>query len=257
MFYRAVIMKIDKNTRSVTLREMTKEQVEEMIPRIKSFLFPDEDVSDYRHWIRENQIDAYSPGIKIPEVTVNIYRPVEKKGAEDFEEDGWDTMEDGGGWYEEIIEADSLERAREILLSKECPYNSVDYDECRVYINEVPIARLLEEAKNSLLSRVENAYIDARRPTMTVREYNQIHRDIEQSADLQYRALRYMRAVFAHESAMKRNLDLTKMTAKEYIEATRELATIEDRAEWETHYNELKAKYGKEEEKDRDIYSLI
>ena len=247
MFYRAVIMKNDKNTRSVTLREMTKEQVEEMLPRIKSFLFPDEDVSGYRHWIWENQVDAYSPGIKIPEVTVNIYRPVEKKGTEDFEEDGWDTMEDGGGWYEEIIEADSLERAREILLSKECPYNSVDYDECRVYINEVPIATLLEEAKCSLISRVESTYIDVRRPTMTVREYNQIHRDIEQSADLQYRALRYMRAVFAHESAMKRNLDLTKMTAEEYIETLKKLPAIEDHTEWERSYNELKVKSGKEE----------
>ena len=85
---------------------------------------------------------------------------------------------------------------------------------------------------------------------MTVREYNQIHRDIEQSADLQYRALRYMRAVFAYESAMKRNLDLAKMTAEEYIEALRELSAIEDTAEWEMRYNELKTKYGKGEDKD-------
>ena len=39
MFYRAAIVKEDKNARSITLREMTKEKVEEMIPRIKSFLY--------------------------------------------------------------------------------------------------------------------------------------------------------------------------------------------------------------------------
>jgi hypothetical protein len=47
---------------------------------------------------------------------------------------------------------------------------------------------------------------------------------------------------------MKRDLDLTKMSAAEYIEALTKLPTIEDRSEWEALYNELKAKYGKETE---------
>ena len=76
MLYRAVIIKNDRNARSVTFREMTKEQAEEMMPRIKSFLFPDEDAGGYRHWTREHQIDAYGPGILVPEVTINVYRPV-------------------------------------------------------------------------------------------------------------------------------------------------------------------------------------
>ena len=94
MFYRAAIVKEDKNARSITLREMTKERVEEMIPRIKSFLYPDEDASGYRHWIWEHEVDAYGPGIKIPEYTVNVYRPSEKKkpieGFEDFDDEDWD-----------------------------------------------------------------------------------------------------------------------------------------------------------------------
>ena len=253
MFYRAAIIKNDRNARSVTFREMTKEQAEEMMPRIKSFLFPDEDASGYRHWIWEHQIDAYGPGILVPEVTVNVYRPVEKKpveGFEEFEDDDWDVMEDGGGWYEEIIEADSLEAAREKLLSKDCPYKTVGYDECHVYINEVPISKLLEEAKHSLISRVENAYIDTKPPEMSVREWHQIHRDMEKSEELQYRALKYMRAVFAHATSMDRDIDLTKMSAAEYIETLKRLPTIEDQAEWERQYNELKTKYGKEENAD-------
>ena len=253
MFYRAAIIKKDRNARTVTFREMTKEQVEEMMPRIKSFLFPDEDASGYRHWIWEHQIDSYGPGIKIPEYTVNVYRPVEKKpieGFEDMEDDDWDVMEDGGGWYEEIIEADTLEAAREKLLSKECPYKTVGYDECHIYINEVPTATLLEEARHSLISRVENAYIETRRPELTVREYMQIHRDMEKSEELQYRALKYMRALFAHSSSMERDLDLNKMTATEYIAAVQELPTIDDHSKWERRYNELKVKYGKEEDED-------
>lgn len=253
MFYRAAIIKNDRNARSVTFREMTKEQAEEMMPRIKSFLFPDEDTSGYRHWIWEHQIDAYGPGILVPEVTINVYRPVEKKlveGFEEFEDDDWDVMEDGGGWYEEIIEADSLEAAREKLLSKDCPYKTVGYDECHVYINEVPISKLLEEAKHSLISRVENAYIDTKLSEMSVREWHQIHRDMEKSEELQYRALKYMRAVFAHATLMDRDIDLTKMSAAEYIETLKRLPTIEDRAEWERQYNELKTKYGKEENAD-------
>ena len=74
MFYRAAIVKEDKNARSITLREMTKEKVEEMIPRIKSFLYPDEDASEYRYRIWEHEVDGYGPGIKIPEYTVNVNR---------------------------------------------------------------------------------------------------------------------------------------------------------------------------------------
>ena len=85
---------------------------------------------------------------------------------------------------------------------------------------------------------------------MSVREWHQIHRDMEKSEELQYRALKYMRAVFAHATSMDRDIDLTKMSAAEYIETLKRLPTIEDQAEWERQYNELKTKYGKEENAD-------
>lgn len=252
MFYRAVIVKEDKNTRSITLREMSKEKVEEMIPRIKSFLFPDEDASKYRHWIWEHQVDGYSPGIKIPEFTVNVYRPQEKKVVEGFEdlEDDWDVMEDGGGWFSEVVEADSIEEAREKVLSKECPYKSVGYDECLVYINEVPVSTLLEEAKRSVSNRIENAYIDAKLPELTVREYNQIHRNMEESEKLQYEAMKYIRMVFSHASVLERSdIDLDKMSAGEYIDfVTKAPLLADDQEEWNKKLDEIKAKYGKETE---------
>jgi hypothetical protein len=251
MFYRAAIIKIDRNARSVTLREMTKEQVEEMLPRIKSFLFPDEDSSGYRHWIWENKIDSYVSGIKIPEFTVNVYRPVEKKkveGFEDFEDDDWDVMEDGSGWYEEIVEANSVEEAREKLLSKECLYEGVGYDECHIYINEAPIATLLEEAKQSLINRVENAYIDVKLPELTVREYSQLHKDAEKSGKLQYEAIKYMRMVLSHSTVLRKNgIDFEKMSAQEYIDfITKAPLLTEDPEAWNKKLDEIKAKYGKE-----------
>ena len=252
MFYRAAIVKEDKNARSITLREMTKEKVEEMIPRIKSFLYPDEDASGYRHWIWEHEVDGYGPGIKIPEYTVNVYRPTERKVIEGFEEfedieENWDVMEDGGGWFEEIVEADSLEEAREKVLSKDCPYKSAGYDECLVYINEVPVATLLEEAKRSLINRVENAYIDAKLPELTVREYSQIHRDMEKSEKLQYEAIKYMRMVFSHSTVLdKSDIDLDKMSAQEYIDfITKAPLLAEDQDAWNKKLDEIKVKYGK------------
>ena len=253
MFYRAAIVKEDKNARSITLRKMTKEKVEEMIPRIKSFLYPDEDASGYRHWIWEHEVDAYGPGIKIPEFTVNVYRPQERKVIEGFEEwedieENWDVMEDGGGWFEEIVEADSLEEAREKVLSKDCPYKSVGYDECLVYINEVSVSTLLEEAKRSLINRVENAYIDAKLPELTVREYSQIHRDMEKSEKLQYEAIKYMRMVFSHSTVLdKSDIDLDKMSAQEYIDfITKAPLLAEDQDAWNKKLDEIKVKYGKE-----------
>ena len=254
MFYRAAIIKNDRNARSVTLREMTKEQVEEMLPRIKSFLFPDEDSSGYRHWIWENQTDSYGPGIKVPEFTVNVYRPVEKKkveGFEDFEDDDWDVMEDGGGWYEEIVEADSLEEAREKVLSKECPYKKVGYEECSVYINEVSETILKEEAINSVLQRIENYYIEAMKPDITVREWRDIHVEMENSDRLKYLAYRYMRSVFAHVSSLERETDLKKMSAQEFVDIITTLPLmIEDYEEWNKKFQDFKARYRKEEDAD-------
>ena len=223
-----------------------------MLPRIKSFLFPDEDSGGYRHWIWENKIDSYGPGIKVPEFTVNVYRPVEKKkveGFEDFEDDDWDVMEDGGGWYEEIVEADSLEEAREKVLSKECPYKSVGYEECSVYINEVSETMLKEEAINSVLQRIENYYIEAMKPDITVREWRDIHVEMENSDRLKYLAYRYMRSVFAHVSSLERETDLAKMSAQEFVDIITTLPLIiEDYEGWNNKFQEFKAKYRKEED---------
>ena len=249
MFYRAVIVKEDKNTRSITLREMSKEKVEEMIPRIKSFLFPDEDASKYRHWIWEHQVDGYSPGIKIPEFTVNVYRPQEKKVVEGFEdlEDDWDVMEDGGGWFSEVVEANSIEEAREKVLSKECPYKSVGYDECLVYVNEVSASVLMEEATHSVLQRIENYYIEALKPDITVREWRDLHIEMEKSERMKYLAYKYMRSVFAHVSSLEREADLNKMSAQEFIDAVTSLPLIIDNyEEWNKKFEEVKAKYRKE-----------
>lgn len=252
MFYRVAIIKNDRNARSVTLREMTKEQVEEILPRIKSFLFPDEDASGYRHWIWENKIDSYGPGIKVPEFTVNVYRPVEKKkveGFEDFEDDDWDVMEDCGGWFEEIVEADSLEEARENVMSKECPYKNVGYEECSVYINEVSDTMLKEEAINSVLQRIENYYIEAMKPDITVREWRDIHIEMESSDRLKYLAYRYMMSVFAHVSSLERDTDLAKMSAQEFVDIITTLPLIiEDYEGWNNKFQEFKAKHRKEED---------
>ena len=254
MFYRVAIIKNDRNARSVTLREMTKEQVEEMLPRIKSFLFPDEDTSGYRHWIWENKIDSYGPGIKVPEVTVNVYRPQERKVIEGFEEwedieENWDVMEDGGGWFDEIVEAESLEEAREKVLSKECPYKSVGYDECLVYVNEVSASVLMEEATHSVLQRIENYYIEALKPDITVREWRDLHIEMEKSERMKYLAYKYMRSVFAHVSSLEREADLNKMSAQEFIDVITSLPLIIDNyEEWNNKFEEVKAKYRKETE---------
>lgn len=253
MFYRTVIVKERTNSRTITLRAKSKEDVEEMMPRIKSFLYPDEDSSEYRYLIWTHEVEAYSPGVKVPEYQVTVYNPEVKKpveGFEDWEDD--DIFCDDGCWYEEIIEADSLEEAREKVMSKECPYQNVGYDECFVYINEVPVSMLLEEAKHSLLSRVENAYIDVKRPEMTVREYNQIHRDMEQNERLQYEALKYMRSVFVVATCLdKAKFDLEKTSAKEYIDLLTQLPLLnDDRDAWNNMFEDAKRKYGKEETED-------
>lgn len=51
MFYRAVIVKEKTNSKTITLRAKSKEDIEEMMPRIKSFLYPDEDASGCRYLI--------------------------------------------------------------------------------------------------------------------------------------------------------------------------------------------------------------
>ena len=82
MFYRAVIVKEKTNSKTITLRAKSKEDIEEMMPRIKSFLYPDEDASGCRYLIWTHEVEAYSPGVKIPEYQVTVYKPEEKKVVE-------------------------------------------------------------------------------------------------------------------------------------------------------------------------------
>ena len=129
MFYRAVIVKEKTNSKTITLRAKSKEDIEEMMPRIKSFLYPDEDASGYRYLIWTHEVEAYSPGVRIPEYQVTVYKPEEKKVVEGFED--WEDDEapcDDGCWYEEIIEAESLEEAREKMSELLC---NMDFGELR------------------------------------------------------------------------------------------------------------------------------
>ena len=81
---------------------------------------------------------------------------------------------------------------------------------------------------------------------MTVREFNNLHRNIWKNEKMQYEAHKYMRAVFAVASCLNRGeFDLEKMNAKEYIELLTQLPLLNnDRDAWNRMYEEAKRKYG-------------
>ena len=246
MFYRIVIVKEDTNRKSITLRAKSKNEVEEMIPRIKELLFPNVDTTEYRSVIGTREVEDYSPGTIVPEYKVTIYKPEEIDGELDLEIE--DIMAvDSSSWYEDLVEADSEEKAKQKTIEKGCPYPDTAFDECSIYINEISISDLLEETKQSVINRIENEYIDAMLPNMTVREFHQIRKDIEKSEKLQYEAMKYMRSVFAHASALKKSdIDLQKMSAQEYVDfITQTPLLIDDKEAWNKKFEKLKSKYKK------------
>ena len=110
---------------------------------------------------------------------------------------------------------------------------------------------LKEEAINSVLQRIENYYIEAMKPEITVREWRDIHVEMENSDRLKYLAYRYMRSVFAHVSLLERETDLAKMSAQEFVDIITTLPLrIEDYEEWNKKFQDFKAKYRKEEDVD-------
>ena len=246
MFYRVVIVKEDTNRKAITLRAKSKSQIEEMMPRIKELLFPNIDTTEYRSVISTREVEDYSPGTMVLEYQVTVYRPEEIDGEIDFDVE--DIMAvDSSSWYEDIIEADSKEEAKQKTIEKGSPYPHTEFDECSVYINEISVLDLLEEAKLSVIRRIENEYIDAMMPNMTIREFHQIHKDIEKSEKLQYEAMKYMRSVFAHASALKKSdIDLQKMSAQEYIDFITQAPLLSnDEKAWNKKFEELKIKYKK------------
>ena len=248
MFYRVVIVKEDTNRKSITLRAKSKNEVEEMIPRIKELLFPNIDTTEYRSVIGTREVEDYSPGTIVLEYNVTIYKPEEIDGELDLEIE--DIMAvDSSSWYEDVVEADSKEEAKQKTIEKGCPYPNTTFDECSVYINEISISSLLEEEKRTVINRIENEYIDVKLPSMTLREFSQIRKDIGKSERLQYEALKYMSKVFAHASALKRtNIDFEKMSAQEYINFIRQAPLFtDDKETWNKNFERLKSKYKKGE----------
>ena len=107
----------------------------------------------------------------------------------------------------------------------------------------------MEEATHSVLQRIENYYIEALKPDITVREWRDLHIEMEKSERMKYLAYKYMRSVFAHVSSLEREADLNKMSAQEFIDAVTSLPLIIDNyEEWNKKFEEVKAKYRKETE---------
>ena len=247
MFYRIVIVKENLCARSMTLKAKSKEEVEKRISEIKAFLYPNEDTSGYVHIIKTNEVEAYAPGTKVPEYQITVYKPEESEEIDINDPEYFDLILEDSEWYEDIIEADSAEEAREKFLSKECLYSNVGYDKCCIYINEVPVSMLLEEVKRSISNYIEHIYINKKHSEMTVREFNNLHRNIWKNEKMQYEAHKYMRSALSIADCLNRgDFDLEKMSAKEYIELLTQLPLLnEDRDAWNKMFEEAKRTYGK------------
>ena len=228
MFYRVIIIKEDANRKSITVNAKSKAEVENMIPRIRELLFPGERPDEYRSVITEKEVEAYSPVTKVIEYQVTIYKLEEISEETDFEIEDIMAAE-SLGWYEETIEAENEEDARRKVIDKGCPYPDTEFEECFVYVNEIPVAKLLEEVEASILQRIENEYISIVAKDMTIWEFAIIQKNPEKRERLRYDALKFMRTAFMISSAFKkRKIDLTKMSAQEYIDYLTTLAQIED-----------------------------
>lgn len=245
MFYRVIIIKEDANRKSITVNAKSKAEVENMIPRIKELLFPGKRPEEYRSVITEKEVEAYSPVTKVIEYQVTIYKLEEISEETDFEIDDIMAAE-SLGWYEETIEAENEEEARRKLIDKGCPYPNTEFEECFVYVNEIPVSKLLEEVEASILQRIENEYISIVAKDMTIREFANIQKNPEKRERLRYDALKFMRTVFMISSAFNRKkVDLTKMSAQEYIDYLTTLAQIEDFVEFEETFKNIEEKHRK------------
>ena len=148
------------------------------------------------------------------------------------------------GWYEETIEAENEEDARRKVIDKGCPYPDTEFEECFVYVNEIPVAKLLEEVEASILQRIENESISIVTKDMTIREFANIQKNPEKRERLRYDALKFMRTVFMISSVFnRRKVDLTKMSAQEYIDYLTTLAQIEDCVEFEETFKNIEEKH--------------
>ena len=247
MFYRIVIVKENLCARSMTLKAKSKEEVEKRIPEIKAFLYPNEDTSGYVHIIKTNEVEAYAPGTKVPEYQITVYKPTETEEVDIDNPAYVDLMVEDTEWYEDIIEADSAEEAREKFLSKECLYPNVGYDKCCIYIKEVPVSMLLEEVKRSISNYIEHIYINKKHSEMTVREFNNLHRNIWKNEKMQYEAHKYMHSALSIADCLNRgDFDLEKMNAREFINTVSSLALLtDDQSEFEKKLAKVKSKYAK------------
>ena len=239
MFYRVTIVKEKTNSKSIKMRAKSKSEVEKMIPQIKELLFPDEDTSALISAVSTGEVEAYSPRTKVPEYTITIIKP---KGVD--EERNFESPEDSFGWFEETLEAESKEEAKSKVLAKGCPYPDTDFDECNIYINEISITKLLEETEKSVLKRAENEYIRRFMKNMTVREYANIQKSTEKKERLRYEALKYILMTLTVSSAFdKSKIDLTRMTAQEYVDYIITISEIEDGLMLEKTLKSIEEKY--------------
>lgn len=233
MYYRIAALKKDDNQREVTIRANSREAVKEQMERIKTFLFPGEDTTNYIYQMTEFQ-ELVNNTIHMSFFRVFVCRPVKPDKGEDLMEDS--------AWYENVIEAESIDEAKVkakepgILLGS--PEQFADYE---LFVEEVGVETLIDECEDRIRSYIKDDYLY--KDDRTVREYRDISRQMEKNRAMYYKALKdYLKKQSILRFLKREAGKCDTITAREFFEKFEALCI----AESEEKFNRIRNSIGKE-----------
>lgn len=233
MYYRIAAFKKDDNQREVTIRANSREEVKAQMERIKAFLFPGEDTTNYFYQMAEFR-ELVNNTIHMSFFRVFVCRPVKPDKEEDLMEES--------AWYENVIEAKSIDEARakakEPGMLLDSPEQFADYE---LFVEEVGVETLIAECEDRIRRRIkdEYLYVDDR----TVREYCDLSKQMEKDRGMYYEALKgYLKKQNILRFLKREAEKCDTITALEFFEKYEALC----RAESEEEFNRIRNSIGKE-----------
>lgn len=236
-YYRTAAHPKDDNTRELVIQADTKEEAWAKIPQAKTFLFPQENSESYFAYASPFPLTV-NVGTTITYYRITVHRPTEKERTEEHLSTE-DVMEDSD-FYEWIIEAKNTDDAKAQMYKSleelgKCP------DDFRIYTDEMSLEDCIKEEERTIEHRIKRLYYKSfgyfAKP---IREMTTYDKEMSERGELYYKAVKFANRVLMLFEHLDKQVDLSKINAKQYKEYIIRLAKAESDKEFEQILNELK-----------------
>jgi uncharacterized membrane-anchored protein YjiN (DUF445 family) len=233
----------DENSKSVIVQCYDRKEAEGWIDRAKEMLYPGENTDGFIVTVFEFKLQINLNNLNHYRITVE--RPLKREFKDEWEECDYLTAQA----FDALIEAENEIDAKEKFINEHFKMYTQDRtpDQYDIYIDEVPVEKVIEDEQKMLRQRLIGKYISEKYGDISVREYNQMMRrdDENEKNTMFYKALSEHLKRLRMSEYLESRLDTSKLSYADFCTIRSGLCSAKSNEEFEKINLAAVSKYGK------------